>query len=102
MLYFSRRFQDRPYFGTFSCFKPLFVVKDLDLVKTVLQTEFNSFQKNDFDLNEELEPIFATNPFTQTGQKWKRSRTQITPAFTSGRVSKNIYIEIEVIIIKIS
>lgn len=81
-----RRFHGQPYYGIFLFFKPLFVVRNLDLVKNVLQTDFASFQKNDFDVNEELEPVLATNPFTQLGQRWKRSRSQITPAFTSGRV----------------
>ncbi|XP_026481493.1 cytochrome P450 6j1-like [Ctenocephalides felis] len=94
--YNFRRFQGKPYFGAFSFFKPLFVIRDLDLVKTVLQTNFNSFQKNDFDIDEELEPIFATNPFSQSGQKWKRSRTQITPAFTSGRMKAMYPLMIEV------
>uniref|UniRef100_A0A6M2DZN5 Putative secreted protein n=1 Tax=Xenopsylla cheopis TaxID=163159 RepID=A0A6M2DZN5_XENCH len=40
-----KRFHGKPYYGTFSFFKPLFVVKDLELVKMVLQTDFNSFQK---------------------------------------------------------
>uniref|UniRef100_A0A6M2E210 Putative cytochrome p450 cyp3/cyp5/cyp6/cyp9 subfamily n=1 Tax=Xenopsylla cheopis TaxID=163159 RepID=A0A6M2E210_XENCH len=83
---FYKRFHGQPYYGIFLFFKPLFVVRNLDLVKNVLQTDFASFQKNDFDVNEELEPVLATNPFTQLGQRWKRSRSQITPAFTSGRV----------------
>ncbi|XP_026481527.1 probable cytochrome P450 6a13 [Ctenocephalides felis] len=84
--YFDRRFREEPFFGSFAFFRPSLVLVDLDVIKTVLATDFTSFQKNDFEFDEELEVLLNTNPFALSGAKWKRARNQVIPAFTSGRM----------------
>uniref|UniRef100_A0A6M2DE09 Putative cytochrome n=1 Tax=Xenopsylla cheopis TaxID=163159 RepID=A0A6M2DE09_XENCH len=93
---YYKRFRNESFFGAFAFLRPALTLVDLDAVKTVLTTEFNSFQKNDFEINEELEVLLATNPFALSGAKWKRSRNQVTPAFTSGRMKAMFPLMIDV------
>lgn len=38
-------------------------------------------------IDKDSDPIFGRNPFLLKGEEWKEKRAEITPAFTSLRVS---------------
>lgn len=42
---------------------PAILIRDLDLIKEILVTKFNIFNKNDFPLDPKLDPLLAKNPF---------------------------------------
>lgn len=65
--------------------KPAILIRDLDLVKEVLVTKFNIFNKNDFSVNPTADPLLAVNPFLVPGEEWKKARTHLSPLFTSSR-----------------
>lgn len=60
-----------------------FVTTDLDLLKNVLQKEFDSFRNRAPPINEKLDPLKAHIVFL-TDDKWKNLRAKLTPTFTSG------------------
>lgn len=65
--------------------KPAILIRDLDLVKEVLVTKFNVFNKNDFAANPIADPLLSVNPFLVPGEEWKDARTKLSPLFTASR-----------------
>lgn len=75
------------YFGIFELGQPTLVLKDLELIKAVMVTDFNSFAdrghihenvKNDF--------IAAKHLFNLKNEEWREMRIKLVPTFTSGRM----------------
>lgn len=81
-----RQFKDVPYVGYYVMSKPALLIKDAELVKNVLIKDFDSFAKNDFEVDKDLDPLLSRNPFVLHGDAWKHTRNLITPAFSSGKM----------------
>ena len=62
------------------------IIRDLDLVKSILVTNFSTFNKNDFTVDPKLDPLLAYNPFIVPGDDWKTARSMLTPLFTANRL----------------
>lgn len=62
------------------------MVVEPELVKTVLQTNFASFQKNDIYVDPDVDPLAALNPFSSSGEKWVIGRKRLTYAFSTMRL----------------
>lgn len=71
--------------GMYLMTKPLAVICDLDLVKTVLIKDFNKFSDRGWYFNEKDDPLSA-NLLTLPGPRWKFLRAKLSPAFSSGRL----------------
>lgn len=65
---------------------PSLLVRDLDLVHTVMARSFTTFEQNDFFVNKELDPLVSENPFLKSGDEWKRGRAFVTPMLTIAKV----------------
>lgn len=72
-------------YGMYLFVQPSAVVMDLDLIKTILVKDFNSFSDRDFFHNEKLEPLTG-HLVALNGDKWRHVRTKLTPTFTSGKM----------------
>ena len=44
------------------------LIRDLDLVKDILVTNFTTFNKNDFTVDTKIDPLLAVNPFVVSGK----------------------------------
>ncbi|KAK5644735.1 hypothetical protein RI129_006035 [Pyrocoelia pectoralis] len=73
------------YGGYYFLMRPTFVAVDLDLIKTIFIKDFEHFTDHPSYVNEEKDPLSA-HLFSQKGEKWKKLRAKITPAFTSGNL----------------
>lgn len=64
------------------------MIREPELIKEVLIKGFRYFSANEFSdaVDEKSDPLFARNPFSLSGEKWKTRRGEITPAFTNNRV----------------
>lgn len=67
--FFCRKLDGCRYGGVFKFGQPLLLVRDPELIKTVLVKEFNSFHDNDFESDPEVDPLFGRNPFLLTGER---------------------------------
>ena len=77
-------------YGCYFMQTPALVIRDPDLVKSVLQTNFQSFRNNMITLNEDLDPIMSKNAFFARDEVWKESRIVFANNF-SGKTLRCIF-----------
>ncbi|XP_058794431.1 cytochrome P450 9e2-like [Phymastichus coffea] len=67
------------FVGFYFMHKPGIIVRDPDLVKCVLQTNYSSFRDNFVALSEKNDPLMARSPFfTNDVNTWKEGRNRIS------------------------
>ncbi|XP_032676624.1 cytochrome P450 9e2-like [Odontomachus brunneus] len=72
--------------GFYNFITPTLMIRDPELVKTVLQTKFTNFHENSGIVNADVDPLLANNPFFTYGEKWTTGRKRLTYAFSSMRL----------------
>ncbi|XP_074025950.1 probable cytochrome P450 6a14 isoform X1 [Leptinotarsa decemlineata] len=84
---FYRKFKSMglKYGGVYNFFKPILIVTDLNLIKDLLQKDFEYFPNRGFYVDEENDPL-AGNLFCLEDEKWKALRVKLNPTFSSGKV----------------
>ncbi|KAG5319423.1 CP6J1 protein, partial [Pseudoatta argentina] len=76
----------RSMVGLYDFMSPALMILEPELVKTITQTNYSSFAKNAIDINPDLDPLLAHNPFVLTGEKWVHNRKRLSYAFSSMRL----------------
>ncbi|CAG9827997.1 unnamed protein product [Diabrotica balteata] len=71
--------------GIYVMLRPTYMPLDLDIIKNILQKDFNNFVNHGFYVNEEVDPLTG-HLFALEDDKWRRLRTKLTPTFTSGKM----------------
>lgn len=85
--------KDEPYLGLYFLHRPALLVRDPELVKRILVTDFEYFHDRGIHYDEENDPIGA-GLFAMPGIAWKDMRARLSPTFTSGKL-KNMFSAIE-------
>lgn len=70
--------------GVYMFVRPVFVPVDMNLIKNILQKDFNSFVNHGVFVNEKADPLTG-HLFNLENEKWRYLRTKLTPTFTSGK-----------------
>lgn len=84
-LYDLYKSSNKPIEGIYLLFRPALLVRDADLVKSILSTDASSFYDRGVYHNPD-DPV-ANNMLMMTGQEWKTTRAKLTPTFTSGKLT---------------
>ncbi|XP_054083441.1 probable cytochrome P450 6a14 [Zeugodacus cucurbitae] len=71
--------------GTYIFTKPIAIVLDLDLVKSILIKDFNKFTDR-FEQVRSTGSFLNEHLFRLHGEKWRPLRTKLTPTFTSSKM----------------
>jgi cytochrome P450 family 6 len=74
-----------PFIGIYLFFRPALLVRDRELVKTILTKDFQHFHDRGVYCEPKSDPM-SGNLFALTGEPWKNLRSSLTPAFTSGKL----------------
>ena len=83
---------DASVVGMYYMQRPAVIVRDPELVKSVLITNFTSFHNNMMQLNEKTDPVFARNPFFASDlEGWKISRNR-TVNHLAGRKLNRLFV----------
>lgn len=75
-----------PYVGYYNYLKPALLIRDPDIIKDIIITDYNHFQAMEMVINEKLDPLLGANPFVLTGDKWKSKRQALTQVITPTKV----------------
>nr|CAD7454785.1 unnamed protein product [Timema tahoe] len=89
-----KKLEGHPFGGYYNYVTPMLMVRDPEILRTVLVKGFSNFHDNDFHMDVSLDPLAGRNPFFLKGERTVRS--QITPAFTSGKIKPMFYLMTEV------
>ncbi|XP_043473495.1 cytochrome P450 9e2-like [Leptopilina heterotoma] len=71
------------YFGFYDFSKPVIIIRDVDLLKSVAVKNFENFTDHGLIGPETRDQLFIRNLFNLKGQEWHNIRTLLSPAFTS-------------------
>lgn len=74
-----------PFVGMYGLFRPILLVRDPELVQSVLIKDFDHFTDRGLYHNVERDPL-SGHLLSLPGEKWKRLRAKLSPAFTSGKL----------------
>lgn len=74
-----------PHGGLYSFASPVYMPVDINIVKAILQNDFDYFVDRGFYVNQEDDPLSA-NLFTVEESKWRALRSKFTPAFSSAKL----------------
>jgi len=84
-LYHIYKETTEPFIGIYLFYRPAILVRDSALVKDVLLNDFQYFHDRGTYYEPKTDPMSASL-ISLPGAKWKHSRMQITPAFSSGKL----------------
>lgn len=87
--YFFKYGKSHKYLGIFSFGDPVLCVLDLDAAKNILIKDFDHFADRrafGMDMSKEENRILGNMLTTIKGEKWKKVRSIMSPAFTSGKL----------------
>jgi len=73
-----------PYGGNSEMGTPVLVVRDLELIKSILVKDFDNFI--DRRSLAGSDPLFGKSVFFMEGQNWKNMRSALSPTFSSGKL----------------
>lgn len=71
--------------GLYFFTRPATMIRNMDLLKRVMISDFDHFMSRGVYYNEKDDPVSA-HMFSLSGSKWKTLRTKLTPTFTSGKM----------------
>ncbi|XP_012256435.2 cytochrome P450 9e2-like [Athalia rosae] len=80
------KFPEAKYFGVFQFGKLEYVVRDLDMIKSVTVKNFEHFPDHMAFVDEVSDPLFGGNLFLMKGERWKEMRSIVSPVFTSSKM----------------
>lgn len=81
-----RHFKDHRYFGIYQLRHPLLILRDPELVHTVLTKDFGSFHDRLMDRKSFEHDQLFNNLVNLKGDKWKAVRAKLSPTFTVAKL----------------
>ncbi|XP_025206883.1 probable cytochrome P450 6a13 [Melanaphis sacchari] len=80
-----KQFPDNKFCGFYQMSTPFLMIRDPELINTMLVKDFSYFTDHGIDVNP-LVNIMARSLFFATGQKWKIMRQKLSLGFTSSKL----------------
>ncbi|XP_077296728.1 cytochrome P450 9e2-like [Arctopsyche grandis] len=88
--HFYTNFKNASYVGLYKLWTPAILLRDPELIRNILVKDFQSFSRNDFEMDPKVDPIITANIFSQSGELWKNNRAAWTASMTSNKI-KNAF-----------
>ncbi|CAL1686493.1 unnamed protein product [Lasius platythorax] len=77
---------DAKYIGMYDLTKPLIVLRDPELIKSIALKHFDIFMDHRRFIDETQDPFFGKNLVALSGDRWREVRSILSPAFTSSKM----------------
>uniref|UniRef100_A0A1B6ECW3 Cytochrome P450 n=1 Tax=Clastoptera arizonana TaxID=38151 RepID=A0A1B6ECW3_9HEMI len=78
-----------PFAGIYVFLQPILIVKDPDLIKKILVTDFHNFVNRGFKVNSSIDP-FSKNIIHAEENDWNIIRPKMTGSFHQGRIKNMV------------
>ncbi|KAF7993491.1 hypothetical protein HCN44_010086 [Aphidius gifuensis] len=88
------KWKHEAFVGVYKGHSPQLIINDLDLIKTILIKDFDTFNGRGIAVNEDIDPLTA-NIVNIDGPRWKFIRAKLTPLFTTGKLKQMIELMVE-------
>uniref|UniRef100_A0A1I8PXK2 Cytochrome P450 n=1 Tax=Stomoxys calcitrans TaxID=35570 RepID=A0A1I8PXK2_STOCA len=89
-IYDDPKFADTSVVGVYGLYKPCLLIREPELIKSVLVRDFDSFHNRFGEMDVNNDPVGAHAMFFATYPIWKEMRTKLSPLFTSVKM-KNTF-----------
>ncbi|TDG39455.1 hypothetical protein AWZ03_014124 [Drosophila navojoa] len=84
--YFDERFRNEPVVGIYLFHQPALLIRDLQLVRTVLVEDFVSFSNRFAKCDMRHDKMGSLNLFFARQSEWREIRTRLSPVFTGAKI----------------
>ncbi|XP_046816870.1 cytochrome P450 9e2-like [Vespa crabro] len=74
------------YVGFFDMSNPVLLIRDPELIKMIAVKSFDNFTDHRGFVDEVHDPLFGKNLFSLKGDRWRETRTMLSPAFTLSKL----------------
>ncbi|GBP59918.1 Cytochrome P450 6a2 [Eumeta japonica] len=81
-----RKYPNERFVGTFLARQKSIIIRDPELIKSILVTDFMYFHKRGLNTHDEVIEPMLKNLFFADGDLWRLLRQRMTPAFTTGKL----------------
>lgn len=92
---FYKQAEGHRFAGIYFLQKPSLIIRDPELIRSIMAKDFSHFQNHDTFVDEEVDPLQAKNLFALQGMRWRHTRIKLTPTFTSGKMKKMFQLVID-------
>lgn len=86
--YFDERFRNEPVVGIYLFHQPALLIRDLQLVRTVLVEDFVSFSNRFAKCDVRHDKMGSLNLFFARQPEWREIRTRLSPVFTGAKIKQ--------------
>lgn len=86
--YFDERFRNEPVVGIYLFHQPALLIRDLQLVRTVLIEDFVSFSNRFAKCDMRHDKMGSLNLFFARQPEWREIRTRLSPVFTGAKIKQ--------------
>ncbi|CAO1343924.1 unnamed protein product [Diamesa tonsa] len=93
---FYNQFSSSRFFGVFEFIKPMYCIRDPELIRQISIKDFDHFVNHRSVFDENVDKLFGRSLFILRDQKWRDMRSTLSPAFTGSKMRKmfNLIVEI--------
>ncbi|XP_017084620.2 probable cytochrome P450 6w1 [Drosophila eugracilis] len=81
-------FENEPFVGVYMAYRPALIIRDLDLIKTVMIKKFQYFNNRVLQTDPHNDALGFNNLFFARSPAWRELRTKISPVFTTGKIKQ--------------
>lgn len=85
-IYDDPEFAEKPVVGVYGVYKPALLIREPEIIKSILIKDFDSFHDRFDDRDVGYDPIGAQMMFYSSYALWKEMRTKLSPIFTSAKM----------------
>ncbi|XP_017884322.1 cytochrome P450 6a2-like [Ceratina calcarata] len=86
-------YQNCSMVGIYKVTQPALIIRDPNLIRSVLISNVSSFHKNAMESNPNVDSLINNHPFFNDGEVWLTGRKHLTYAFSGSRL-RNLFIAI--------